>query len=324
MASGFNPATIIGIICVRQPGREHYEPDRLLDLLEKYIALEEKTVRRDAGLEQELYVLRMMVRKAKNPGEVVVPTRQPLSAAVRPPFGASAARSVPAVRHGHGQTPSTSGRPLSMPSSALPSPLVPRATPGPTPYDSASGYEARTASYPQPAMTSQPYIPSHSYTFPVVGHSMSPGIAPAHVHPGFASHGYAEPPPSARQSPQQFVTHPVPLLPGSGAQPPPAHTYQYQYTAQPYSYMYPSMSSVPGSADHSTPQVPTLPHLPFPQPTEDWMNHTAWQDTAEAFPEDTGDFLEWFHRFTGEEGWTGAAAEGTSSGPGQVEGQQGN
>ena len=88
VASGFNPATIIGILCVfhyRDPRFEHAD---LLRLLEKYIAIEKQTVRRDEALENELVVLQMMVERATlpQPQPPVPPLARRASGVVPPPL----------------------------------------------------------------------------------------------------------------------------------------------------------------------------------------------------------------------------------------------
>ena len=74
VASGFNPATIIGILCVFRYRYPRFEHRDLLRLLEKYIAVEKQTIRRDEALENELRVLQMMVERAKHPPPIR-PTR---------------------------------------------------------------------------------------------------------------------------------------------------------------------------------------------------------------------------------------------------------
>ena len=64
VASGFNPATILGILCVYKYEDPRFDHDYLLNLLRSYIRAEKNTVRRDETLENELRVLDMMVDKA--------------------------------------------------------------------------------------------------------------------------------------------------------------------------------------------------------------------------------------------------------------------
>ncbi|KAK8854883.1 hypothetical protein IAR55_003622 [Kwoniella newhampshirensis] len=64
VASGFNPATIVGILCFLGYQDERFRPGELRSVLQAYIKLEEKTVRRDETLETELRVLRLMEGKA--------------------------------------------------------------------------------------------------------------------------------------------------------------------------------------------------------------------------------------------------------------------
>ncbi|WWD18968.1 hypothetical protein CI109_103425 [Kwoniella shandongensis] len=64
VASGFNPATIIGILCFLGYRDDRFQPGELRSVLQQYIELEEKTVRKDQTLETELTVLKIMVRKA--------------------------------------------------------------------------------------------------------------------------------------------------------------------------------------------------------------------------------------------------------------------
>lgn len=92
MASGFNPATIIGILCVYGYRDERFDRDYLLNVLRDYISAEEKTVRRDERLESELRVLQMMVEKAtasrrKHHRHTILPAPIPASApTLTPPF----------------------------------------------------------------------------------------------------------------------------------------------------------------------------------------------------------------------------------------------
>lgn len=67
MASGFNPAVVIGILCLFHAHDPRFDKAKMLGLVESYIKVEERTVRRDDSLETELHVLRTMVDKAKNP-----------------------------------------------------------------------------------------------------------------------------------------------------------------------------------------------------------------------------------------------------------------
>ncbi|ORY35424.1 fungal-specific transcription factor domain-domain-containing protein [Naematelia encephala] len=64
VASGFNPATIIGILCVWSFRDHRYDFDTLMPLLQDYVAAERLNQRRDEQLENELRVLDMMVEKA--------------------------------------------------------------------------------------------------------------------------------------------------------------------------------------------------------------------------------------------------------------------
>ncbi|WWC71673.1 uncharacterized protein I206_105631 [Kwoniella pini CBS 10737] len=64
VASGFNSATILGILCHMGYKDSRFPKGSLRKVLQNYIALEEKTLRRDEALETELVVLKMMESKA--------------------------------------------------------------------------------------------------------------------------------------------------------------------------------------------------------------------------------------------------------------------
>ncbi|WVQ68204.1 uncharacterized protein L199_006411 [Kwoniella botswanensis] len=64
VASGFNSATILGILCHLGYKDSRFPKGSLRSMIQAYIALEEKTIRRDEALETELMVLRMMEAKA--------------------------------------------------------------------------------------------------------------------------------------------------------------------------------------------------------------------------------------------------------------------
>ena len=83
VASGFNPATIIGILCVYGYRDTRFDRHYLLNLLRSYISFEKNTIRRDETLENELRVLEMMVDKAvANKGRAARRDRAP---ALTPP-----------------------------------------------------------------------------------------------------------------------------------------------------------------------------------------------------------------------------------------------
>ncbi|ORX38629.1 fungal-specific transcription factor domain-domain-containing protein [Kockovaella imperatae] len=66
VASGFNTATILGCLCIfPMRGDGDFDQRSVLQLLEKYVSIQEKTLRRDERLEDELRVLRMMLQRAK-------------------------------------------------------------------------------------------------------------------------------------------------------------------------------------------------------------------------------------------------------------------
>ncbi|OCF57395.1 hypothetical protein L486_04853 [Kwoniella mangroviensis CBS 10435] len=64
VASGFNSATILGILCHLGYKDSRFPKGSLRSMIQAYIALEEKTIRRDEALETELMVLRLMEAKA--------------------------------------------------------------------------------------------------------------------------------------------------------------------------------------------------------------------------------------------------------------------
>ncbi|WVF72684.1 hypothetical protein IAT40_007502 [Kwoniella sp. CBS 6097] len=64
VASGFNSATILGILCHLGYRDSRFARGQLRALLQEYISLEEKTIRRDEALETELTVLKLMEAKA--------------------------------------------------------------------------------------------------------------------------------------------------------------------------------------------------------------------------------------------------------------------
>ncbi|OCF37822.1 hypothetical protein I316_00046 [Kwoniella heveanensis BCC8398] len=64
VASGFNSATILGILCHLGYRDSRFAQGQLRALLQEYISLEEKTIRRDEALETELTVLKLMEAKA--------------------------------------------------------------------------------------------------------------------------------------------------------------------------------------------------------------------------------------------------------------------
>ncbi|WWC63185.1 uncharacterized protein I303_105785 [Kwoniella dejecticola CBS 10117] len=64
VASGFNSATILGILCHMGYQNAQFPRGSLRKILQDYICLEEKTLRRDEALETELIVLKMMEGKA--------------------------------------------------------------------------------------------------------------------------------------------------------------------------------------------------------------------------------------------------------------------
>lgn len=66
VASGFSPATVIGILCARRHRDPRIDYVHLLSLLEGYIAVEKTTSRTDESLEAELRVLDLMVDQAKS------------------------------------------------------------------------------------------------------------------------------------------------------------------------------------------------------------------------------------------------------------------
>lgn len=65
VASGFNPAAIIGIICALRLKSDKFDRGNLMCLLQDYIAAEERTARKDETLEAELAVLRMMLEMGR-------------------------------------------------------------------------------------------------------------------------------------------------------------------------------------------------------------------------------------------------------------------
>ncbi|WVW85748.1 hypothetical protein I302_107786 [Kwoniella bestiolae CBS 10118] len=64
VASGFNSATILGILCHLGYKDVQFPKGSLRSMIQAYIALEEKTIRRDEALETELMVLKMMEARA--------------------------------------------------------------------------------------------------------------------------------------------------------------------------------------------------------------------------------------------------------------------
>lgn len=65
VASGFNPALIMGIVCFYNAQHHKYKVEELLQLLSKYLEVESKTLRKGPVLEEELKALKFLHKSAK-------------------------------------------------------------------------------------------------------------------------------------------------------------------------------------------------------------------------------------------------------------------
>lgn len=65
MASGFNPALIMGVVCFHHDQHHKYQVQELLRLLEKYLEVESKTLRKGPVLHQELRALWFLHKSAR-------------------------------------------------------------------------------------------------------------------------------------------------------------------------------------------------------------------------------------------------------------------
>ncbi|KAL7423442.1 hypothetical protein Q5752_001022 [Cryptotrichosporon argae] len=139
VASGFSPATILGILLARSRRDPFVDYDDVKHLLKAYIAIEKTTSRRDPSLEAELHVLDMMVaqsdkvdryeqvrtaRCAANAQPLPLPAQAPPS--LQPPSTSTSSRAQPSVAYAQYVAPSA----LNL----APGDGQPRTSPAPRPY----------------------------------------------------------------------------------------------------------------------------------------------------------------------------------------------
>ncbi|WVQ99897.1 hypothetical protein IAU59_007040 [Kwoniella sp. CBS 9459] len=102
VASGFNSATILGILCHLGYRDSRFAKGQLRALLQEYISLEEKTIRRDEALETELTVLKLMEAKALEREEKDRRGRTNLPGRVNPSFPSVDVMGPPPLEPGRG------------------------------------------------------------------------------------------------------------------------------------------------------------------------------------------------------------------------------